>query len=78
MAGNVWEWVADKYDSSYYSNSPASNPQGPSTRDARVLRGGGFDTDPQLVRAANRDWSSPFYRNTTYGDYGFRIAASPI
>ena len=26
LGGNVWEWVSDGYDASYYGHSPASNP----------------------------------------------------
>src|SRR6266542_668086 len=29
MGGNVWEWVSDWYDASYYSVAPDHDPQGP-------------------------------------------------
>jgi hypothetical protein len=42
MAGNVFEWVTDCFDSNYYRFSPRQNPRGPSNceHQHRVIRGG--------------------------------------
>jgi len=76
MAGNVWEWVADKYDSDYYSNSPGSNPTGSGYGDQHVIRGGSWSSQAREIRSSNRQWWFPDeYAISDY--HGFRCAASP-
>jgi formylglycine-generating enzyme required for sulfatase activity len=71
MAGNVWEWVADRYSDTYYKRSPASNPKGPTFGAKRVVRGGGWFYYPSSVRSASRYRGDP----GDSGDYvGFRCA----
>jgi serine/threonine-protein kinase len=67
MLGNVWEWVNDWYDAQYYQNSPPQDPPGPTSGQARVLRGGSWSDIPWVVRVSNRVRLNPAYRNVNDG-----------
>jgi len=71
MAGNVWEWVLDWYDSNDYSKSAKRNPKGPAKGTAKVIRGGSWGTPPAKIAHAYRDSRDP---GTRYINGGFRCA----
>lgn len=69
MAGNVWEWISDYYDSEFYRNSPYKNPTGPDEGRFKVIRGGSWHSGPSCNRV--------YYRNALPGNWvdfavGFR------
>ncbi len=71
MAGNVWEWVFDRYGADTYQPGRV-NPTGPETGGYRVIRGGGWTTsDVRQLRTTYRDARGPL---TAWIDVGFRCA----
>lgn len=71
MSGNVWEWCRDRYDSTYYSSTPACNPQGPATGITCVLRGGSWrHLGEGFCLNTNRYHLAP---DTRINNIGFRL-----
>ncbi len=74
LAGNVAEWTADSYDATYYATACAlgcTDPTGPSTGANRVVRGGGWDSEPGALGVAERSSMPPGARDAMTG---FRCA----
>ena len=73
LNGNAWEWCYDYYGSNYYAESPEENPTGPESGDARVYRGGSFNSAESFCRTTRR---FSFSQNLDKGSIGFRLVRS--
>jgi formylglycine-generating enzyme required for sulfatase activity len=69
MHGNVGEWCWDLWER--YSNSPQTDPQGESSGDQRVQRGGGWFDGPAGIRSATR--SDSLFPDSQFHYVGFRV-----
>jgi formylglycine-generating enzyme required for sulfatase activity len=71
MHGNAFQWCADWYGAEYYAASPADDPAGPHSGNARVIRGGSWCNSPDHNRSAGRAGNTPDFRIFSFG---FRVA----
>ena len=73
--GNIWEWVQDGWEPTYYEQfkeMPALNPNGPSSAGSqRVIRGGNWHYPASYCCASDRYAYPPAYRDPYTG---FRVA----
>jgi eukaryotic-like serine/threonine-protein kinase len=75
MAGNVWEWVNDWWQSDYYGVSPDTNPPGPTSGSVKMVRGGSWGYIWTTLRVANRSYLNPDLHDNLIG---FRCVASSM
>lgn len=74
LAGNVAEWVNDRYAEDYYEQSPLYNPMGPVNGYYRVIRGGDWGSDYIALQTAHRTWAGADEQES---NIGFRCALNP-
>ncbi len=67
LSGNVWEWCRNRYDK---PESDLATDEVDISSDSRALRGGSWNRDQDLARAAARDCFDPGNR---FDVNGFRV-----
>lgn len=82
LYGNVSEWCEDVYSATYYKESPVPDPQGPPNpgKDVkRVIRGGSWNSSPELCRSTARQGEKTGDSDACFStDYcGFRCVRRP-
>ena len=72
MHGNVFEWCSDWYGS--YPIGVVTDPVGPTSGGNRVFRGGSWEGNGVICRAAHRVFDNPDLRHNSVG---FRVVLAP-
>ncbi|WP_245795529.1 formylglycine-generating enzyme family protein [Arenibacter nanhaiticus] len=91
MHGNVAEWTLDEYKENAYAMTKANNPWvQPTVIHPRVIRGGSWDDDAEVLRSSRRVASSlklqkrdpqipkSFWWNTDSNFIGFRLVSPKV
>ena len=73
MHGNVYEWCQDWWGD--YPNEPVTDPTGPESGTAHVMRGGSSAEYPILCTSAIRMYGPSKRIKPPYGRVGFRVAS---
>lgn len=74
MSGNVWEWCSDWFSPTYHEKEPKENPTGPSTGEARVMRGGSYLCHKSYCNRYRVAARSSNTQDSSTGNLGFRCA----
>jgi formylglycine-generating enzyme required for sulfatase activity len=75
MAGNMWQWAQDCYHGDYKEAPTDGSAWTSGDCSNRVVRGGSWSSDPQVLRTANRRGAAAGGRDD---DLGFRVGRTLV